>query len=210
MRIIAGSKRGMNLLPPKTPGTRPITDRVKESVFNILYTRHGSFEGLCVADLFCGTGSLGMESLSRGADRVVFFESDMRVVDVLNKNIEKAGFKDKSVIRRANAFRFGFASVPEARKFNLVFVDPPYRQSDNASIDSQLGKLLQGLATQITEDGVVIVRTHERVMLLDEYGSLSVVDRRDWGTQAVAFLQLRTATGWSRQTDDEAEAADAD
>jgi 16S rRNA (guanine966-N2)-methyltransferase len=202
MRIISGTKRGMNLLPPKTPGTRPITDRVKESVFNILYTRYGSIEGNCVADLFCGTGSLGMEALSRGADRVVFFEHDSRVVEILQKNIDKAGFRDRSVIRRANAFRFGFASVPDARKFDIVFVDPPYRQSEDAALDSQLGKLLQGLAAQITENGVVVVRTHERVMLLDEYGSLAVVDRREWGTQAVAFLQVKKAQP--------AEAADAD
>jgi 16S rRNA (guanine966-N2)-methyltransferase len=191
MRIISGSKRGMNLLPPKTPGTRPITDRVKESVFNILYTRYGAFEGTCVADLFCGTGSLGMEALSRGADRVVFFESDSRVVDILQKNIERGGFMGHATIRRANAFRFGFAAVPDARKFDIVFVDPPYRQSENASLDSQLGKLLQGLTGQITDGGVVVVRTHEHVALLDEYGGLAVVDRREWGTQAVAFLQIR-------------------
>jgi 16S rRNA (guanine(966)-N(2))-methyltransferase RsmD len=190
MRIISGSKRGMNLLSPKTPGTRPITDRVKESVFNILYTRYGGCEGTCVADLFCGTGSLGMEALSRGAERVVFFEGDGRVVEILQKNIEKGGFRDKSTVRRANAFRFGFASVPQARKFDIVFVDPPYKQSEDRAMDSQLGKLLQGLAGQITEESVVLVRTHERVVLLEEYGKLKVADRREWGTQAVTFLQL--------------------
>jgi 16S rRNA (guanine966-N2)-methyltransferase len=193
MRIISGSKRGMNLLSPKTSGTRPITDRVKESVFNILFTRYGSLEGTCVADLFCGTGSLGMEAISRGAERVVFFESDGRVVDVLSKNIEKAGFTRQAAVRRANAFRFGFASVPDARKFNVVFVDPPYKQSEDIAIGSQLGGLLQGLAGQITDDGVVVVRTHHRVILLKEYGGLAVVDRREWGTQAVTFLQHKSA-----------------
>lgn len=202
MRIISGSKRGMNLLAPKTPGTRPITDRVKESVFNILYTRYGSFEGTCVADLFCGTGSLGMEAISRGADRVVFFESDGRVVDLLKKNIEKAGFGRQATVRRANAFRFGFASVPDARKFDVVFVDPPYKQSEDVAIGSQLGKLLQGLAGQITDDGVVVVRTHERVRLLEEYGGLAIADRREWGTQAVTFLQHRSAMNTDGGADD--------
>jgi 16S rRNA (guanine966-N2)-methyltransferase len=191
MRIISGSKRGMNLLSPKTPGTRPITDRVKESVFNILYTKRGSFEGTCVADLFCGTGSLGLEVLSRGAQRVVFFEGDGRVVEILQKNIDKGGFRDKSTVRRANAFRFGFAAIPQARKFDMVFVDPPYKQSEDIAVESQLGKLLQGLAGQITDDGVVIVRTHQRVVLLEAYGQLGVVDRREWGTQEVTFLQIR-------------------
>ncbi len=193
MRIISGSKRGMNLLAPKTPGTRPITDRVKESVFNILFTRYGSLEGTCVADLFCGTGSLGMEAISRGAERVVFFESDGRVVDVLQKNIEKACFGGQATVRRANAFRFGFASVPDARKFNVVFVDPPYKQSEDTALGSQLGKLLQGLSSQITDDGVVVVRTHERVRLLGEYGGLAMADRREWGTQAVTFLRHKAA-----------------
>jgi len=80
--------------------------------------------------------------------------------------------------------------MPESRKFDVVFVDPPYKQSEDMGPESQLGKLLQALGSQITEDGVVLVRTHERVVLLDEYGQLKVVDRREWGTQAVAFLQL--------------------
>jgi len=150
-------------------------------------------EGAHVADLFCGTGSLGMEALSRGADSVVFFESDRRVVELLRKNIERAGFARQATVRQANAFRFGFASVPGAAKFGVVFVDPPYRQSEDVKLESRLGVLLQGLADQITGDGVVVVRTQHRVVLLDEYGDLKVVDRREWGTQAVAFLQRTVA-----------------
>jgi 16S rRNA (guanine966-N2)-methyltransferase len=188
MRIISGSKRGMNLLGPRSPGTRPITDRVKESLFNVLYSRQGPLHGMHVADLFCGTGSLGLEALSRGADAAVFFERDRRAVEVLWKNIDKAGFRDRAAVRQADAYRLGFAAM-HARKFDLVFVDPPYSQSADAAVDSPLGRLLQALAEQIVPHGVVVVRTHERTVLLDQYGRLGVVDRRRWGTQAVTLLQ---------------------
>ncbi|MHC5123479.1 MAG: RsmD family RNA methyltransferase [Planctomycetota bacterium] len=73
MRIIAGTKKGMKLLPPKGNDTRPITDRVKESLFSILYTK-GMLEDMVVADLFCGTGSMGLEALSRGAKFCTFID----------------------------------------------------------------------------------------------------------------------------------------
>ena len=91
MRIIAGAKRGMHLLGPKTEGSRPITDRVKESLFSVLY-KYDLPDGAVVADLFCGVGSLGLEALSRGAKCVTFVEKDQRIIAVLKKNIEKAGF----------------------------------------------------------------------------------------------------------------------
>ena len=87
MRIIAGQKRGMKLLSPKTTDTRPITDRVKESLFNVLQN-YGSLEGKYVADLFCGTGSLGLEALSRGAKLVIFVDRGSGVIKSLKKNIE--------------------------------------------------------------------------------------------------------------------------
>jgi len=90
MRIIAGSKKGMKLISPKTDASRPVIDRVKESVFNILASRYDMPEGKAVADLFCGVGSFGLESLSRGAKFVTFVERDTEIAAVLKKNIAKA------------------------------------------------------------------------------------------------------------------------
>ena len=84
MRIIAGKKRGMKLLPPAGDQTRPITDRVKESIFSVLY-KYDVIEGGLVADLFSGTGSFGLEALSRGAEFVFFAEQNRRVVEILKK-----------------------------------------------------------------------------------------------------------------------------
>jgi len=82
MRIIAGSKRGMKLLSPKTGESRPITDRVKESLFSVLY-KYDLPNGKMVADLFCGVGSLGLEALSRGAEFVTCFEKDPKIIVIL-------------------------------------------------------------------------------------------------------------------------------
>ncbi|MCH8121424.1 MAG: 23S rRNA (adenine(2030)-N(6))-methyltransferase RlmJ, partial [Planctomycetes bacterium] len=137
MRIIAGSKRGMKLLSPKTKVSRPITDRVKESLFSVLY-KYDLPSGAIVADLFCGVGSLGLEALSRGAGFVTFVEQDPEIISVLKKNIEKADFVKESKVIRTNAFKIGVSLNPDRQKYGLVFVDPPYA----ATMDVQDGSAL--------------------------------------------------------------------
>ena len=110
MRIIAGAKRGMKLLSPKTDVSRPITDRVKESLFSVLY-KYDLPDGKIVADLFCGVGSLGLEALSRGAGFVTFVEKDQEIITVLKKNIARAGFADVSKIIKTD--EIGRASCRE-------------------------------------------------------------------------------------------------
>jgi len=188
MRIIAGTKKGMKLFSPKTLLSRPITDRVKESLFNVLY-RYDLPQGARVADLFSGVGSLGLEALSRGAEFVTFVEKDPGVIAVLNKNIEKARFVNESKVIRANAFITGAALSPGMEKSGLVFVDPPYATAMNVQADSPLGGLLDLLGGQVTDDGIVIVRTSRDVSPLERYGQLQVAERRRWGTMAVTILE---------------------
>jgi len=186
MRIIAGAKRGMKLLGPKTQVSRPITDRVKESLFSIL-CKYDLPAGKIVADLFSGVGSLGIEALSRGAESVTFVEQDPKVSEVLKKNIEKAGFVKESKITNADAFKIG-APVDE-RKYDLVFVDPPYARTEDVGRDSPLSVLLEMLSEQVSDDGIVVVRVNRRTELLDQYGRFKIVERRKWGTMAVTILQ---------------------
>ena len=188
MRIIAGTKKGMNLLSPKTQVSRPITDRVKESLFSVLY-KYDLPEGARVADLFCGVGSMGLESLSREAEFVTFVEKDPKVFAVLKQNIEKAGFVEESEIIRANAFNFGADVDSGVEKYGLVFIDPPYAASMNVQPGSQLGGLLELLGEQVTEDGIVVVRTSGDVTLLEKYGQFQIAERRQWGTMAVTILE---------------------
>lgn len=188
MRIIAGTKRGMNLLSPKTRISRPITDRVKESLFSVLY-KYDLPDDAVVADLFCGVGSLGLEALSRGADFVVFVDQDSKIISTLKKNIEKAGFFNKSKVIKTDAFKIGGHLDTNDFIFNLVFIDPPYAKAKNVQPGSPLAYLLESMADKITKDGIVVVRTSMEVTLLDNYGKLEVIERRQWGTMAVTILR---------------------
>jgi len=186
MRVIAGAKRGMKLLGPKTQVSRPITDRVKESLFSVLY-KYDLPAGKIVADLFCGVGSLGLEALSRGAKSGIFVEQDTKIIGILKRNINKAGFVKESKVINADAFKIG--APVDKQKYDLVFVDPPYVRTDNVGQDSPLSGLLKVLAEQVSPGGIVVVRTNRRTELLDGYGRLQIIERRQWGTMAVTILQ---------------------
>ena len=188
MRIIAGSKKGMKLFSPQTQSSRPITDRVKESLFSVLY-KYDLPGGAIVADLFCGVGSLGLEALSRGAAFVSFVERDPKVVSTLKRNIEKAGFVEESKVIRADAFKIGAPIGSNGHKYDLVFVDPPYAETADISERSPLGHLLNVLQSQVMDQGVAAVRAHQNTALLDNYGQFQVIERRRWGTMTVAILQ---------------------
>lgn len=190
MRIIAGTKRGMGLMSPKSDVSRPILDRVKESLFSVLY-KYDLIEGKAVADLFSGVGSLGLEALSRGAENAVFVEKDAKVAAILEKNIAKAGFVTESRVVRANAFKIGAPVDFEGPKYSIIFVDPPYSATRNVGEGSALAGLLALLPGQLAPEGVVVVRVHKSSELLQRYDRLEIIDRRQWGSMAVAFLRTK-------------------
>jgi 16S rRNA (guanine(966)-N(2))-methyltransferase RsmD len=192
MRIIAGTKRGMRLFEPEGLVSRPILDRVKESLFNILFSR-GLPEGAMVADLFAGVGSLGLEALSRGAAFVSFVELDGGVAATLQRNIDKIGFVGQSRVVRANAFVVGAVAEPGRARYNLVFVDPPYATTGEVGEASSLAGLMRVLSEQVTSDALIVVRTERKTTLLDRYGSFSAIDRREYGKMALTFLGKKTA-----------------
>ena len=134
-RIVAGAARGRRLAVPAR-GTRPTTDRVRESVFNVLAARL-DFEGLRVLDLFAGSGALGLEALSRGARSVLFIESDRRAAEVIDRNIATVGLPGTAVRRGAVAAVLGAGA---ATPVDLVFADPPY-EVGNTEVQSVLSAL---------------------------------------------------------------------
>ncbi len=188
MRIIAGQKRGAKLLSPKTQDSRPILDRVKESLFSVLYKYNLPAEKY-VADIFSGVGSLGLEALSRGALAVTFVEKDPETLAILKRNIEKLSYTKEAKVIRANAFNVGAPVTPGQPGYDLVFVDPPYQTTTDVSDRSLLGRLLNILPSQLAPQGIVVVRTHKRIELLDRYSQLNVIDRRVWGTMAITILR---------------------
>lgn len=191
MRIISGERRGMNIFSPKDNSTRPITDRVKESIFSILVNAYGMPVDCKVADIFSGTGSFGLEALSRGATEVTFVELNRGVVEILNRNIEKARYQDQSHVVRNDAFKAGAPMVPGEGLYDLAFVDPPYPLTRSTGATSKLGKMLLVMNQQMRPGGLVLVRTHHRSILDDNYGDLKVIERREWGNMTETFLQLQ-------------------
>jgi 16S rRNA (guanine(966)-N(2))-methyltransferase RsmD len=206
MRIIAGSKRGMKLFSPEGRDTRPITDRVKESVFNILFSK-GCPAGCIVADLFCGTGSMGLEALSRGAAWATFIDKDYKVVEILKRNIAKADFVGQSKAVCANILKVGAAPTPEHGLYGLVFVDPPYMMSENCEADSRVGKLMFLISQQVKDDGLVILRTHEQARALEHYDKLTQIDMRSWGSMTVRFYRKNDGEKSSPDDKDSSDAA---
>lgn len=121
LRVIAGEAGGRLLTAPDDPDVRPTSDRVREAIFNILYSEVG-IEGFAVADLFAGSGAYGIEALSRGAASAVFVDRHRPSIAAIEANLEALGFEDRATIVRADASTWSGS----ARSVDLAFIDPPY------------------------------------------------------------------------------------
>lgn len=122
MRVIAGEWRGRRLLAPRNDATRPTADRTRETLFSMLASRLGSFEGLHVADLFAGSGALGIEALSRGAAHALFGEQDRDALDALRQNLSALGAGGRADVRAGSVLSLG----PAPRSYDLLLFDAPY------------------------------------------------------------------------------------
>lgn len=122
MRVIAGEWRGRKLVAPKGEATRPTADCTRETLFNMLVSRLGDFDGLKVADLFAGSGALGIEALSRGAASCLFVEQDRPALDAIRANIETLGARTRTDLRAQSVMTLGPTSAP----LDLILLDPPY------------------------------------------------------------------------------------
>lgn len=156
MRIIAGEfKRRRLLSPPEGSTTRPIPDRVKVSLFNLL---RGHFDGVAVFDAFAGTGAIGLEAVSRGAARCVLVERDKRVAATLKANIEALGAQDRCEVVVGDALGYA-AALRCPVGVHLVFFDPPYAMMEDAArrprVMAQLGRCIE----RLDETGYAILRT---------------------------------------------------
>lgn len=156
MRIIAGEFRSRKLLTPKDDAvTRPIPDRVKESLFGLL---RGHCEGATVFDAFAGTGAIGLEAVSRGAARCVMVEMDRGAADLLRKNVELLGAQDRCEVVVGDALGAGaLARCP--RPLTLAFFDPPYPLVRDAIGWKRVRAQVERVIELLTEDGFAVVRT---------------------------------------------------
>ncbi len=187
MRILAGTYKGRKLLsPPKHSETRPMTGSVRKSLFGMLAE---GLTGAVVADLYCGTGTLGLEALSRGAKRVYFAERDNAVVERLRRNIEAVGAVEKCVIWHGDieariAGRLARLDAP----VDIAFVDPPYAQVRRWSWEHIAARLFAPLAACMSADGVAVLRADSKTAIPDSLGGLAKVRTKIYGDMAVVML----------------------
>ncbi len=160
MRIVSGYFKGKKLIQPKNKFTRPLKDITKESIFNILqhsnlinFTLHESK----VLDLFSGVGSFGLECLSRGASNVIFCENYQEALKILKKNIVNLNYQKKTQIVKENIFNIRNLNQLHKKKFELIFLDPPYKEK-------KLTNLLDDIVSLklLTNNGIIVIHRHKR------------------------------------------------
>ena len=156
-RIISGAARGRRLAVPPGDGTRPTSDRAREAMFSALDTTFGGFDGLAVLDLFAGSGAIGLEALSRGAERVRLVEADRRASAVIAKNADTVGLKGVTIV--TDRAERAVAQPPADGPYDLVVLDPPY-----AVPDSDVQGILAALAANgwLADDAVIVLERSSR------------------------------------------------
>lgn len=166
MKIIAGEFRGRTILGPRDQSTtRPITGRVRTSLFDRLMHR-GLFDDEPVLDIFAGTGTLGIEALSRGASSCLFVEQDRDALRRLKRNIETLEIDERCDVRAVDALRLSWLDHlprPFSAGVSVAFVDPPYALLRDAEGWARLTALLAGLARHVVTEGVMVLRTEKQV-----------------------------------------------
>ncbi|HET8586668.1 MAG TPA: 16S rRNA (guanine(966)-N(2))-methyltransferase RsmD [Candidatus Limnocylindria bacterium] len=176
MRVIAGSARGIQLVVPKRGATRPITDRVKETLFAILGER---VPGARVLDLYAGSGAIGIEALSRGATHCTFVEQARDALGALRTNLERSRMVERATVRAGDVLRM--LDGEPAHRYDLVILDPPYAER---AILAPLERLLPRLA----EDATVVVKHFWRTEVETPPG-LAPWRTRRFGETALTFLR---------------------
>jgi 16S rRNA (guanine966-N2)-methyltransferase len=162
MRVVAGSLGGRKLKVPEGSGTRPTTDRVREAVFNALFSL-GAIEDANVVDLFAGSGALGIEALSRGAQRATFVEQAPAALAVLRDNLHQLDLLDRATVVAGD----GFVHLQRSGPFDLVLLDPPYGFD---GWDDLLGMIVSGVVV-IESDREIAVPPHWLVHRVKRYGT---------------------------------------
>ena len=171
MRIIAGSRKGARIFAPKGLDTRPTSDRVRENTFNLI----GPVDGASVLDLYAGSGAMGLEALSRGAERAVFVESDRDACRVINANLDK--LRLQATVLCSDVLR---VLSTERGTYDLVILDPPYDFRDHERVAPYLKRVLAG-------DGLVVYETGAKTQ--PEIEGLETRTSRKYGSARITLFE---------------------
>jgi len=194
VRVIAGTAKGTPLRAVPGMNTRPTTDKVKEAIFSMIGPY---FDGGTALDLFAGTGGLGIEALSRGADRAVFIDTDRQAVAVIRRNVEAARVADRSEIYRNTAERALRMLANRGLKFRYVFLDPPYRMKNADGLMAEMEE--RGML----EDGAVAVVEHDAGHHYPEsVGGFRLRRRATYGETAVSIYHYIQAADAAEEESD--------
>ncbi|WP_078430644.1 16S rRNA (guanine(966)-N(2))-methyltransferase RsmD [Alkalihalobacterium alkalinitrilicum] len=179
MRVISGEKKGQPLKAVPGSTTRPTTDKVKESIFNIIGPY---FYGGWVLDLYGGSGNLGIEALSRGVEKAIFVDQNRKAIDIIKENLSLCSFSDRAEVYRNDAKRALKALIKREISFTYIFLDPPYAEQ---KIEAEIGIIND---FQLLENGGTIVAEHAASIELAKYiGSFSCKRREVYGDTAISF-----------------------
>jgi 16S rRNA (guanine966-N2)-methyltransferase len=181
MRVISGKCKGRRLQAVPGTSTRPTTDKVKEAIFNMIGPYFSGGMGL---DLFSGSGGLGIEALSRGLDRVIFVDHDVKAVQTVKKNVTTCRLLEQAEIYRNDAERALRAIVKRGLRFHLIFLDPPYKEQKLESILSFIDehKLLE-------KGGAVVAEHSAETHLAEQVGRLVKWKHEVYGITAVSIYR---------------------
>ncbi|NLO89296.1 MAG: 16S rRNA (guanine(966)-N(2))-methyltransferase RsmD [Clostridia bacterium] len=180
MRIISGKHRGRRLKTPKNAKIRPTSDRVREAIFNILGEKICSSR---VLDLFCGTGALGIEALSRGASHVVFVDKDRASIELVEANLELIGESEKALIFKSDVLKVFSRLAAEKMLFDVVFVDPPYKEQFHKALLKELAS--GGL---LAKGAVVVYETSHKYEFTEPDPLYVMIKSKKYGDTRVFFF----------------------
>jgi len=184
MRIIGGKFKGKKLFLPINKKTRPLKDLVKESIFNLIENSNKYkiiLKNSSVLDLFSGSGSFGLECISRGVEKIVFFENYSGVINILKKNISSINGDKFSKIFEKNCFDLISSDILLNHKFDIIFLDPPFKE---LSINKLLDKIIE--KKFLNKNGIIIIHRHKK----DDSeitSKLNIIDKRFYGVSKIIF-----------------------
>ena len=188
MRIIAGTHRRRTLLSPRGDRvTRPITDRVKQSLFDRLWS-DGALDCQAALDLFAGTGSLGIEALSRGVGHCTFVERDRNARQLLEKNLANLGLTDRSAVLGVDAMWGGWFGLLPHKPVGMVFCDPPYKMTSDEASMARVSGLIGNMTAVAAPNGVLVLRTDSHAQAEPAHGWDGPASHA-YGSMAVHFYK---------------------
>ena len=181
MRVIAGKAKGRLLAAPKGMETRPVTAKIKEALFNIWQVQ---VEGSAFLDLFSGSGSIGIEAISRGAKNVVFVEKSRRAVETIKKNIAACNFRNGYEIYQDDVFRRIKWLGKKGYLFDIIYLDPPF------TVKEIFLPVMQALSDTaiLAQNGVIAIRTRKEMEMPGDIGRLRQFKLKQYGISSVHFF----------------------